>query len=374
VNAARPSVPGPSELRLVEWKASWQEEHLRWVCAFANAEGGVLVIGRDDRGDMVGVDNAEQLLEEIPNRVRDLLGIVVTVRLQRAASKALLEVIVAPSPAPISYRGEFHVRSGNHLQQLTGATLAAFLQRKLGGHWDGAPVPGVTVEDLEPLAFKRFAKRAANGKRMPADTLSASPQELIEQLRLTEAGMLKGAALLLFHEDAERWFTGAYVKIGMFREGFGVVYHDEFHGDLFRQLADSGDTLLTKYLMGGIGYYPIPPDALRDAVIQALIHKDYTSGAPIQIRVYKDRLVIWNPGQLPRNWTAERLLQEYSPEPQNPDLAQVFFHASLIDAKGQGYRRIVDACREVGTALPRITHDGAGLTVEWAWGPRAGRP
>jgi ATP-dependent DNA helicase RecG len=376
------SDPAPQEHQLVEWKQSWRDEYLRWLCGFANAEGGTLVIGKDDSGKVVGAPNAQRLLEEIPNKVRDLLGIVVRVQLREEPSvgaeppKQYLEIEVDPSPTPISYRGEYHVRSGSTKQQLTGAALSAFLLRKFGRHWDGAPVPGVTVEDLDPLAFRRFRKHARDRKRMPAEALTASPAELLERLHLTEAGMLKRAALLLFHEDAERWFTGAYVKVGRFR-GSGVLYHDEFHGSLFQQLDECLETLLTKYLIAWISYegvqrvetYPVPREALREAIINALIHKDYTSGAPIQIRVYDDQLVIWNSGQLPPTWTAERLMQPHSSEPRNPDLANVFYRTGLIEAWGQGYRRILDECREAGTTLPRAVHDGAGLGLEWEWVP-----
>jgi ATP-dependent DNA helicase RecG len=361
------------EHQLVEWKQSWRDEYLRWLCGFANAEGGTLVIGRDDDGKVVGVDNAERLLEEIPNKVRDLLGIVVGVQLREGSS----EIQVDPSPTPISYRGEYHVRSGSTKQQLTGTALSAFLLRKFGRHWDGAPVPGVTAADLDPLAFKRFARHAKRGKRMPPDALSAPREELLERLHLTEAGMLKRAALLLFHEDAERWITGAYVKVGRFRTHSQLLYHDEFHGDLFHQMDQCVETLLTKYLIAWITYegvqrvetYPVPREALREAIINALIHKDYTSGAPIQISVYADRLMIWNPGQLPANWSPERLLIKHPSEPPNPSLAQVFFRTGLIEAWGRGYERILDACREAGTALPTVRHDGAGLWIEWGWVP-----
>jgi len=70
------------ESQQVEWKSSWRDDCLRWICGFANAEGGTLIIGRDDRGVAVGVEDARRLLEEIPNKVRDILGIMVDVNLR----------------------------------------------------------------------------------------------------------------------------------------------------------------------------------------------------------------------------------------------------------------------------------------------------
>jgi predicted HTH transcriptional regulator len=126
-----------------------------------NAQGGTLVIGKNDRGVVVGVANAAKLLEDIPNKVRDILGIVVVVNLHSTkAGLDWLAIEVDAYPSPISYRGEYHLRSGSTKQELKGAALDRFLLRKLGRHWDGVPVPHVGLADLDPAAFKAFRKPA----------------------------------------------------------------------------------------------------------------------------------------------------------------------------------------------------------------------
>ena len=120
------------EAQNIEWKQSWRDEYLKWVCGFANAEGGVLVIGKNDSGEVVGVTNATRLLEDIPNKVRDILGIVVAVNLHTQAGLDWLEIVVDAYPSPISYKGEYHLRSGSTKQELRGAALDRFLLRKLG--------------------------------------------------------------------------------------------------------------------------------------------------------------------------------------------------------------------------------------------------
>lgn len=112
-----------TEHQLVEWKEVWKDEYLRWISGFANADGGKLVIGRNDRGEAVGAPDADRLLTELPNKIRDLLGIVVPVRRVVENGVALVEIEVEAHPTPISYRGEYHVRSGSTKQQLTGAAL-----------------------------------------------------------------------------------------------------------------------------------------------------------------------------------------------------------------------------------------------------------
>ena len=114
-----------SESQHIEWKASWRDECLKWVCGFANAEGGVLVVGRDDDGAVVGLADARRLLEELPNKVRDLLGIMVDVNLRTDAGRDYLKIVVPAYPNPIRYRGEYYYRSGSTNQTLKGAALAA---------------------------------------------------------------------------------------------------------------------------------------------------------------------------------------------------------------------------------------------------------
>ena len=120
-----------AEHQQLEWKASWQDDHLKWVCAFANSQGGTLVIGRDDSGQAVGLSQARKLLEDLPNKVRDLLGVVVQVNLRTEGGHEVLELVTPAYPTPISYRGRYYQRSGSTLQELKGAALGRFLLRGL---------------------------------------------------------------------------------------------------------------------------------------------------------------------------------------------------------------------------------------------------
>ena len=129
-----------TESQHVEWKESWRDDYLKWICGFANAQGGVLEVGRDDRGKIVGVKDVLRLLEEIPNKVQSALGIVVDVNLKSQDGAEYVEIVVGPYPNPISFKGEFHYRSGSTKQVLRGAELNRFLMRKHGRTWDDVPL------------------------------------------------------------------------------------------------------------------------------------------------------------------------------------------------------------------------------------------
>ena len=105
----------------LDWQSSWRDEYLKWLCGFANAQGGALVIGKNDRGEIVGVKDPLRLLEEIPDKTQSLLGIAVDVDLESEAGRDYLVIRVEPHPNPISYKGEYHYRSGSTRQILRGA-------------------------------------------------------------------------------------------------------------------------------------------------------------------------------------------------------------------------------------------------------------
>ena len=357
----------------IEWKVSWRDEYLKWICGFANAQGGRLVIGKDDKGKAVGLSDAEKLLEDLPNKIRDLLGIMVDVNLKSSRGKDYLEIDVEPYPSAISFRGRYYTRSGSTKQELTGAALEAFLLRKRGLHWDGIPVPHVSVSDLDDSAFKYFKTAAAKSGRMDAAVLNDTNKTITDNLQLRQGKFLKNAAVLLFHENPEQFVPGAYVKVGFFRTDSDLAYQDEVHGNLFLQAERTLDLLLTKYMKAYISYegrtrierFLFPRDALREVLLNALVHRDYTTGAPIQIRVYEDQIRFGNDGQLPEGWTVKQLLEKHRSQPHNPLIAGAFFRTGDIESWGRGIDKIRDACRENGTEFPAFDIDQTGMMVEF---------
>ena len=361
----------------IEWKEIWRDDCLRWICGFANSGGGSLHIGRDDQGRIVGLSDAKRLLEEIPNKARDLLGILVSVNLRKENGLPWLEIAVDSYPHPISYRGHYFVRSGSTLQELKGPALDRFLLRRHGRTWDSVPVPGVKIANLSASAIRRFRGLARAAGRIAPEDMRSSKATLVEKLQLAEGTYLKRAAVLLFHEDPEKFITGAFVKIGYFRSESDLAYHDTLHGDLFSLAARTIDLLQTKYLKAAITYrgiqrierYPVPDAALRESILNALVHRDYAVPAPIQIRVYANRLSIWNPCSLPEGWTLKKLLGPHSSAPHNPAIAHVFFRSGEIETWGRGIQRILTACREAETPKPRFTLEPTGLWTEFPFAP-----
>ena len=123
------------ESQNIEFKESWNDKYLQWICGFANAQGGRMFIGVNDKHEVIGVDNPKKLMEDIPNKVRDVLGIIVDVNLLDADGLAYVEVVVEAYPYPISYRGHYYQRSGSTNQELKGAALDRFMLRRQDLGW-----------------------------------------------------------------------------------------------------------------------------------------------------------------------------------------------------------------------------------------------
>ena len=212
-----------SENHNIEYKETWRDEYLKWICGFANAHGGKMLIGVDDKGRVVGVEKPKKLIEDIPNKVRDVMGILVEANRLEKEGTVYVEILVEPYPYPISYRGRYYQRCGATNQELKGAALDRFLLRRQGKTWDGVPVPYLSAEDLDNETFTLFRKYARLSKRMDEVDLLDDNNSLLEKLRLYDGSYLKRAAALLFHPAPEQFVTGAYIKIGFFREDAALV-------------------------------------------------------------------------------------------------------------------------------------------------------
>ena len=123
-----------SENQNIEYKESWRDEYLKWICGFANAQGGVIYIGKNDRGKVVGVEDSKKLLTDIPNKIQATMGIVADVNLLVENGLDYISIKVTPSSFPVSYHGEYHYRSGSTKQQLIGNALSQFIIEKTGIH------------------------------------------------------------------------------------------------------------------------------------------------------------------------------------------------------------------------------------------------
>lgn len=185
------------ESHLVEFKREWKDEFLKEVCAFANSDGGTIFIGMDKNGNPIGVKNPEKLLEDLPNKIRDVLSMTVIVKLEEIESKKIIRLEVPSSRIPVSYNGKFYVRTGSTKQELKGVELLRFIMKKQNTSWDSLSSEiGIDKVDRETLdVFIEMAK-----DRLPVSR-NDTTEKILESLELVKDGKLTNAAVLLFTKN-----------------------------------------------------------------------------------------------------------------------------------------------------------------------------
>ena len=362
-----------AESQNIEYKESWRDEYLKWVCGFANAQGGKIYIGCDDNGNVVGINNSKKLLEDIPNKVRDAMGIIVGVNLLAEDGKEYIEIDVPSYPVGISCKGVYHYRSGSTKQVLTGPALEAFLLRKHGATWDNSPMPAFTMDDVDDNVVAAFKKLAAKKGRIDSNLLDEPKEVLLDRLHLVNGNYLTNAAMLLFSKDPERYQLGAFLKVGYFENDADLLYQDEIHGPLLEQVDKAIELIYLKYMRAKISYegiqrierYFVPEAALREALLNAVCHKQYQSGVPIQISVYEDRLYVANVGSLPEDWTLEKLMDKHTSRPYNPNIAYVFYLAGFIESWGRGVEKICNALKAENLPMPEYTVKPGDIMIKF---------
>ena len=359
-----------SERQNIEWKQSWHDDYLKWVCGFANAIGGIIYIGKDDEGNVVDLPDYRTLLETIPQKIRNTMGIICDINLLEEAGKKFIEIKVNPYSVPVSLRGRYYYRSSSTKMELTGMELNEFLLKKAGKTWDDVIEVGASINDIDANSINQFISDSKEKGRLP-DTTGLTPLQILDKLRLVEETKLKRASLMLFGKDPSRFFPNISVKIGRFsKDGSDLKFQEVIEGNLVHLLNEVQVQLNYKFLTRPVdfagmhriekGKYPVA--ALREMLLNALVHRTYM-GAAIQIRVYDDKLSIWNEGALPQGLDIASLKTDHNSRPRNPKIADACFKAGYIDTWGRGTLKIINSCKEAELPEPEIVEKDGGVQV-----------
>lgn len=243
--------------------------------------------------------------------------------------------------------------------------------KKAGKTWDDVVEPRANFEDIDLSAIEAFKKGATASKRLPFIAEEENLEQILDNLLLLEDGNLKRSAILLFGKNPCRFFINAFVKIGRFGQtDDDLRFQEVIEGNVF-QLADKVlEVLDRKFFVSPISYkglqriesWEYPYEAIREVILNAIVHRDYM-GAPIQISVYDDKLIVWNEGSLPEDLTFEDLKKKHSSRPHNPILASAFFKGGLIEAWGRGTIKIINECKKAGLPEPIIEYSSGGISV-----------
>jgi ATP-dependent DNA helicase RecG len=358
----------------LEFKESFGREALETIGAFANAEGGQLLIGVDDNGQVTGITIGRNTLEEWAQKMQFKIQprCLPSLNSQVHKGRTIVVIGVERTDTPVSVDGRFMKRVGPSNQLMSTEEIRERFFRSREFSWDSGEEETATIADLDEEKLMAFVKalRKVGRRPVPADDDLAS---VLGKLKMIENGKPVRAAILLFGKNAQRFYPSAYIKAGRFKSETLIVDDKRFEGTLFEQIEDAmswfKERLETRFVIGkprkgseespgGLArredVWEYPLEALREAVVNAICHRKYWSGATTTIRLYDDRVAVWNPGSLPAELTPEDLLRAHESRPQNRLIAEAFFNVSVIEQWGSGTLRIAGALEAQGLLPPQF--------------------
>ncbi len=309
----------------------------------------------------MGVASTKNALKSWANQISQVTGglhpsiEVVAVKGKNVVAMQVDEVRIKP----VMCYGRAFIRSGSTTRQMTLEEITRCVLTNAGVTWDALPEVRANLSDIAITKVKAFMEAAKREKRrsIPAGT---SPTELLEKLELVKKGKPTRAAILLFGKNPQKFYSQAMLKIGRFRGETLIVDDRRIDGTLFDQVEGAmgyfREKLDTRFEMTGrpqrdvIWEYPLK--ALREAVINAICHRDYMSTRDTEVRIYDKELMVWNDGGLPSTMSVESLHMKHPSVPRNKQIAEIFYYAGIIEAWGGGTKMILDECASAGLPEP----------------------
>jgi len=365
----------PPEGQRVEWKVSLGEwkEIVETCAAFATAQGGRLYIGVANDGRVRGVPIGKGTMEDLANRIAQstVPKLVPTITTQTYGGAVVIVVEVPENTTkPVTAFGRALRRSGRTNQVLSASEIAELYLATRGRTWDQTTWQDASLDDIDAEKVRAFLSRARTERRWEID-LQAPVAQVLRQLNLMQNDHLTIAALLLFGKNPQRFLVQAKVRCARFKGDDEKEFLDlkVIEGDVVEQVGEAmafvrRHTSMAAKIRGDLErdeQWEYPLEAVREAIMNAVCHRDYASSGNVQVRIFDHSLVVSNPGGLPDGLTVEDLRKPHESKPRNKLIADVFFLIKYIEQFGTGIRRMIDACRNAGLPEPEFESDSGGF-------------
>lgn len=272
-------------------------------------------------------------------------------------------------------------RSYEELQSGVYASLVEYMlshQLLRQGPFDASVYLDASIEDLDKDKIRWFVGVAREVRQFPLTYSEDNISQILHSLHLiTEDGKIKNAALLLFAKDVQKWFVSATVKCAHFygkKMTKPIASMQIYGGTVFDQV-DMAVTFIMSRIDQRVGERihsnqvdvtpELPAQAVREAIVNAVVHRDYTSTGSVQVMLFKDRLEVWNPGKLPQGLTVDKLKNLHRSRPVNPTLANPVYLTGYIEQMGTGTTDIIERCEKHGLRTPEFIQDEDFTTIMW---------
>lgn len=363
----------------VEFKKSLAliEPALKSVCGFLNHHGGIISFGRTNSGAIVGLDPADHSLRKLSQQITSRIKPEITpdIRVIDEDGKHLIVVMVPEGNSkPYYLDGIAYIRTGTENRVMPPDEIKRTILDEHAVPWDDQPCRGATLDDIDAPSVKAFLERAQKERRFDADPL-IPVNTALEKLGVLSGELPTHAAILFFGKDPQKYFIQSEVRCARFKgEEVSSTYlnMNVLHGRI-DQLIEDTNRFITQTIRKAAWIVPgkmqreehweYPPDALREAVINAICHRDYNASGNVQIRIFDSRAQVWNPGILPEGVTVDLLKVEHASRPRNKTIARLLFLTGYIEQWGSGTLSMITACERDGVPDPQFRETGNDFVV-----------
>ncbi|MDO9326718.1 MAG: helix-turn-helix domain-containing protein [Methanoregula sp.] len=352
----------------VEFKESFDREVVVTAGAFANTKGGTIFIGITDRGNVIGTLIGTESFKEWANTISQSTEprLIPEIEELSREGKPVAAIHIKENPLkPVSVRGRCYRRVGSSNRAMQPHEIAELHLQSIGSSWDLTPAPKTTVADLDLAKVNEYIKKANETGRRNIGP-DESPQTVLKKIGLFQDSKPTWAAILLFGKDPQRVLSQATIHCGLFEADDISVLDDRMvTGTILEQVNDAMEfirkNIRVAFIMTGeperrqVWDYPL--EALREAVINAVCHRNYPISSSIEIRIKENSLKVWSPGRLASGITLPELFTSHASVLRNKGIAQVLYDIGWIERWGGGIQKMYRASAEAGIPEPVFQED-----------------
>ena len=376
---------GSGEAETLEFKKSTGQLQRagETLCAFLNGQGGRVLIGVTDEGKIAGqavTDTTLQGVAEILRRLEPAVYIpLIPVLLPGSERRVLvLEAWPVPGKQPYVFDGRAYRRIGTTTSIMPQDQYQTMLLARSHSQqrWENAPATGISLADLDATEIRKTLQTSIDVGRLHGDVVE-NPADILDRLGLRADGVLLNAAVVLFSNKLLPNYSQCHIRMARFKGTTKTEFIDnkQVYGHAL-QLLREAQIFLDRHLpvagriiegkMERQDRPLFPPLALREALVNALCHRDYSNpGGAVSLAIFDDRLEIWSDGTLPFGLRVEDLKRDHQSRPRNPLIAETFFRRGLVERWGRGTQTIVQLCLQAGHPEPEFIEQAGAVGVRF---------
>ena len=365
---------GENEKTEFKKSTAQMERALKATCAFLNHKGGAVYFGISNKGEIIGQEVSDSTLKTISQKIRQKIKPEISpgIKVLESDDKKVIEVNVAKGTnKPYYLDGIAYKRIGSESPPIPPEELEGIILERKKSHWDSETCEGATLDDIDEEKVKWFLNKAKYERNFDIEP-ETPVKEALERLELMVNGNLTNSAILLFSKNPQKYFLQSKIRCARYKGLAPIDFIDMkiIEGNIIEQV-----NIAEKFILSHIKkaakivmfereeVWEYPPDALREAVVNAVCHRNYISTSDITIGIFDNRIEISDPGKLPDPLTPKDLKRIHKSIPRNPLVANAFFLIKNIEQWGKGTNKIVEWCIEHGLKEPDFAEIAGGFMV-----------